>query len=520
MAARHVLAKRCVDFRRGMRFALAAMICLTIAGQGIAAQPLSYLGFDEAGLSTEAAQGLQQILAGRLFNMSVPSAAVKMMLQVRGPFPEGSGIEPNSAEARFFALGMLPSSADRAVGADAAFGLGQSVFERNGAQMVTINCFMCHAGVVNGQVVAGLGNSHINQSDPRGARTRGDNFGPYEVWRMGARLDEPDKQGMALSANRTELQDLIDSLDLPPVDPMPWWLMKYKEWNYWYGDGGSHNAGNFSVNFTVPHPDMNARRAEHVGIVAQALAFARETQSPAFPGVLDADLVQRGADLFHGRKEPVAAEGFRACTNCHGTYTKRADQPDLSQPGGWEVEYDYSDTLRDVGTDASYNQVLRQLKSVAEHINKLAIYYEAQGQPELAARARVPATDGYVAPPLVGVWASAPYFHNGSAPTLEAVLDSSKRPEIWARNNRDPFAYDLVQVGMDYEPVTRSEFETSADAAKGKSFLAPAAIAHSTLYDTQAPGHGNMGHRFGDRLTPEERAAIIEFLKSLSGPNM
>ena len=35
---------------------------------------------------------------------------------------------------------------------------------------------------------------------------------------------------------------------------------------------------------------------------------------------------------------------------------------------------------------------------------------------------------GYQAPPLDGIWASAPYLHNGSVPTLHALLKSSTRP--------------------------------------------------------------------------------------------
>ena len=104
--------------------------------------------------------------------------------------------------------------------------MGESVFQRVSATVVNINCFACHAGVVNGQVVAGLGNNHINQSDPRKVRTRGDNFGPYEVCALGARLSNPEKQGMVLASAKTELQTLLESLPLPPVDPMPWWLMK------------------------------------------------------------------------------------------------------------------------------------------------------------------------------------------------------------------------------------------------------------------------------------------------------
>ena len=38
---------------------------------------------------------------------------------------------------------------------------------------------------------------------------------------------------------------------------------------------------------------------------------------------------------------------------------------------------------------------------------------------------------GYMAPPLDGVWATAPYLHNGSVPTIEALLNSPSRPHYW-----------------------------------------------------------------------------------------
>ena len=42
--------------------------------------------------------------------------------------------------------------------------------------------------------------------------------------------------------------------------------------------------------------------------------------------------------------------------------------------------------------------------------------------------------NGYIAPPLDGVWITAPYFHNGSVPTIEAVLNSKFRPTYWTRD--------------------------------------------------------------------------------------
>jgi hypothetical protein len=231
-------------------------------------------------------------------------------------------------------------------------------------------------------------------------------------------------------------------------------------------------------------------------------------------------LVRKGANLFHGRALPANSKGFTACKTCHGVYTRKPSHDDLSQPGSWSVAYDFSHLLRNVKTDFAYNATLQKLKPIADHINKLEDYYTAQGTPELSPHASVPSQEGYVAPPLVGVWASAPYFHNGSVPTLDTVLNSSERPEIWARDPRDPHAYDLERGGMLYRSVSRADFEKSAADAAGKPFVSQPAVDHSAIYDTQAYGHGNTGHKFGDQLTPDERRAVIEFLKSLSGPDM
>lgn len=484
-------------------------------------EPLSFYGFDEAAHSAEAHDGMEEIFSGRLFHGGIPVATARMMLGAFNASLKKSGYDPDSVEGRFYASGRFPSPPNRVSGADPGFGLGECVFGPDGKQKVIFNCFACHAGVVNGQVVAGLGNNHVNQSDPQNLRTRGDNFGPYGVWRLGAKLADPANEGLTIAQDKTELEAFFESVQLPPVDPMPWWLMKYKTKDYWYADAGPHDAASFSINFTTIHPEMNAHHEEHVKSVAKALAFARETQSPPFPGALDAELVQKGADLFHGRTRPANAKGFRTCKSCHGSYTKQASHTDLSQAGSWTVDYNFSHVLRNVGTDDAYNSTLQTFKPIVDHFNKLTDYYSSQGAPpDQIPRVTVPDQAGYVAPPLVGVWASAPYFHNGSVPTLDTVLNSKERPEIWSRNIRDPHAYDLQRVGMSHQTVSRSEFEESAAAAAGKPFLSQAAIEHGAIYDTQAFGHGNMGHTFGDNLTTDERSAVIEFLKSLSGPDM
>ena len=107
----------------------------------------------------------------------------------------------------------------------------------------------------------------------------------------------------------------------------------------------------------------------------------------------------------------------------------------------------------------------------------------------------------YKARPLNGIWAVAPYLHNGSVPTLDALLspDDSARPRTFWMGSRQ---FDPVKVGY------------SGVEMKG-----------ATLFDTTRPGNANTGHWFKDgplgkgvigrALTAEERAQIIEFLKSL-----
>ena len=107
----------------------------------------------------------------------------------------------------------------------------------------------------------------------------------------------------------------------------------------------------------------------------------------------------------------------------------------------------------------------------------------------------------YKARPLNGIWAVAPYLHNGSVPTLDALLspDDNARPaQFWMGSKQ----FDPVKVGY-----------------------AGTKIDGATLFDTSRPGNANTGHRFenapkgngviGPELTAEQRAQIIEYLKSL-----
>jgi hypothetical protein len=128
-------------------------------------------------------------------------------------------------------------------------------------------------------------------------------------------------------------------------------------------------------------------------------------------------------------------------------------------------------------------------KSTAER-QKMNGYRPNQIQAPLAYKVR----------PLNGVWATPPYLHNGSVPTIDALLGPrDKRPATFYLGNRE---YDPGKLG----------YETEKN------------IRNSSRFDTSLRGNFNKGHEFsntkgpgviGDELDDKKRAAIIEFLKTL-----
>jgi mono/diheme cytochrome c family protein len=100
----------------------------------------------------------------------------------------------------------------------------------------------------------------------------------------------------------------------------------------------------------------------------------------------------------------------------------------------------------------------------------------------------------YLARPLKGIWATAPYLHNGSVPTLYHMLHPEERPARFAVGNRE---YDPKKIGYQ-----------SAITADGAVWV----------YDTTKPGNSNIGHtgdRFGTTLPEAQKAALLEYLKTI-----
>jgi hypothetical protein len=110
---------------------------------------------------------------------------------------------------------------------------------------------------------------------------------------------------------------------------------------------------------------------------------------------------------------------------------------------------------------------------------------------------------GYKARPLHGIWATGPFLHNGSVPTVyDLLLPEERRPRTF---HTGAVQFDPVHVGL------------APDAPPAGAFL----------FDTTLPGNRNTGHQFrddggagviGPSLSDRERFAIIEYLKVMGNP--
>jgi hypothetical protein len=98
----------------------------------------------------------------------------------------------------------------------------------------------------------------------------------------------------------------------------------------------------------------------------------------------------------------------------------------------------------------------------------------------------------YKARPLEGIWATAPYLHNGSVPTL----------------------YDLLRLPAD-RPATFKVGTRVYDPVRGGYSTDPAAPGNSFTFDTTQQGNSNKGHAYGADMSETDRLELVAYLKSL-----
>jgi mono/diheme cytochrome c family protein len=372
-----------------------------------------------------------------------------------------------------------------------------------GVDVVGPNCLACHAAILGGQIVVGLGNTTndftVNLAseaalaqalltDPNEIAElqkfvdRGNAIQPYTV-PLTVGVTPADNIAAALFAHH-DVSSLAWSdtplLPLPPtyavpVDVPPWWRMSKKHAMFYTAAGrGDHarimmTASTFCID-SVPQAQAIDTYFPDVR------AFVETLTAPAYPGTIDATLASRGQLVFEA-----------TCSRCHGTYGPPGDG------GGASAYPNLVIPIADVATDPLLASGAAQFAGV---------YVQWFDQSFYGQIAQLETQTGYYAPPLDGIWATAPYFHNGSVPQLEEVLDSPARPTYWTRTF-DPSAYDVASMGWTFTAMATGQ-DAQSDPNQKK-----------LIYDTTKLGYSNEGHTYGDALTSDDRTAVLEYLKTL-----
>jgi len=330
-----------------------------------------------------------------------------------------------------------------------------------------------------------------------------------------------------------------------PVDYPQLWDMWTFEWVQWNGSAKQPMARNIGealgVGATLNFFDKNDQplmgdarypssvRVRDLHLIEETL---RRLKPPAWPedllGAIDKPLAAKGRALF--------AEN---CAGCHVPHTTQGDGRYVQHLKMIPVDYigtdpgaanNIADHRFDLTAlqwkqaelekldvepkptepmDLSKMSVAKGLAYVTAYVQDRA-YQDANVTP--AERAEM---DGfglpigvrelrsYKARPLAGVWATAPFLHNGSVPSIYQLL--SPQDERATTFYKGTFEFDPQHLGY------RTE-----------------AFNNAFLFDTQITGNHNSGHEFragklgngviGRGLQPQERWALLEYLKVLGGP--
>ena len=380
-----------------------------------------------------------------------------------------------------------------------------NVVEReSGLEVVTQNCFTCHAGTFNGELVWGLGNATADFTRDLSEGTedfvipdglvndeerlelekllsRLQALGPPTVMKtVGNNPAEMVAVTLAAHRDRNTLEWSDEPLvAIPEIavtsDPPPWWWVHKKHGLFYNGMSRGDHRG--TMMFASSLCTDSVEQAKEINdYFHHVQSYIESLRAPKYPFEIDRELAATGEKIF-----------IQNCAGCHGTYSDN------------EAEETYPNLLLPldvIGTDPVVAM------GGIEHAPYLVDWYNESFYGEATRLEPDLPFPGYVAPPLDGIWATGPFLHNGSVPTIELVLHSQARPTYWKRVDYDSTNFDEEAVGWPYEEVSYGQADATEEERK-------------FIYDTTFESYSNAGHTFGDHLEADERKALLEYIKTL-----
>jgi len=249
-----------------------------------------------------------------------------------------------------------------------------------------------------------------------------------------------------------EEDEKIGTADLPSI-----WNQKPREGLqlHWDGDNTSVHERNLSAALGAGVTPVTADLER----IKRIEDWLWELPPPAYPYPINQELAAKGQPVYQNN-----------CASCHAF-------------GGAKVGK--VTPIGEIGTDP--HRLDSYTYELLSNQNTLFV-----GTPERFKNFRK--TDGYANLPLDGIWLRSPYLHNGSVPMLRDLLEApDNRPQVFYRG------YDV----FDQENVG---FVSTVVQEKGTQYF---------KFDTTVPGNSNRGHLYGIELSSEDKAALVEYLKTL-----
>jgi len=345
-----------------------------------------------------------------------------------------------------------------------------------------MNCLACHSGQVAGRQIPGAPNSNFLletlTEDVRllklqtGKALTHLDLGSLKMPLGGSRgTTNSVVFGVALGALRDK--DLNMRRDIPPPkfvhhdeDAPAFWNVRRKK--RIYADGFAIKSHRPLVQFVMLPRNSGATLRGWEPEFRDILAWIESLEAPRYPWDIDRKLAESGRIAFE-----------RTCARCHGTYGDGGTYPEKIVP----IDEVQTDPLRLQSLTVEYRRNMRES------------WFGDYGR-----EAYINDPGGYVAPPLDGIWATAPYLHNGSVPTLWHLLHPAERPKVWKRTES---GYDRSRVGLEV-----IEFEQVPSAVQSPA-------EKREYFNSRLKGKSAAGHNFPETLTENEKRAVLEYLKTL-----
>jgi hypothetical protein len=253
--------------------------------------------------------------------------------------------------------------------------------------------------------------------------------------------------------------DMSNDTSIGTADFMSIWNQSVREgiWLHWDGNNDSVDERNLSAALGAgASPD-----SVDLDRIMRIKKWILEKAPPPYPFKIDYGLAAIGKPIYD-----------QHCASCHDVKG---------------AQFGQVTPLNRIGTDPQRHDAFDA--AMAERMNTIG---HAEGKPW--AFKRFNTTNGYANHPLDAIWLRAPYLHNGSVPTLRALLSPpDQRPKTFYQGDD---VYDQGDLG----------FRNTVPEQDGRVFF---------LFDTTLPGNGNGGHVYGADLGEAEKNALLEYLKTL-----